>query len=205
MIGTYLKVPKGGTSQPKTIRSGFVGTCTIRYVSYSSGGNSSVVCQQDLSALVVVASSTTSAAKLMDSVRLRKIEMWGLNPAGANSTVSIVDVGSAGTLGGPERCTTDTRLGLTTPAHVVWTPMPGSIQATWVSAQNASVANLLALSYPAGAIVDVTLDYVIGEGTVGPQADPYVVAGATAGQVYYRVLNRNAAGNLTPQSVQFLA
>lgn len=188
---------------PPQIVSAFHGKATIRYL--SAGVVAASVTVQDLMQLVVVTTATTTNYELLDSIRIRSIEMWCPATAiGTSSLISISEDSSTGGLANPSRTVSDMTMGVSRPGHVYWTPRPGSLIDSWLNPSVAN-ANVFTISCPGGTIMDVKFQYVLGDGTVNATAAPATGASGTAGQVYFRRFG--IANNLSfiPQGVQTIS
>jgi hypothetical protein len=166
----------GPLSHPAQINPAISGSKKFRFTP-TSAANDVLINQQELLTVIVMATSAATSANLFSSVRLRKVEVWAA-PAqgGASSSVMVSGFGT-----GPENRKSDRSMGVT-PAHIAWSPAPHSLADLWYSAASPISSNIFYITAPVGAIIDVTLDYVIDcEDSVN--AGP-VPTGATAGVVY---------------------
>lgn len=142
--------------------------------------------------LLCMADTTTSAFRLMSSVLLRKVEIWGpmasdLSPV----TVSAEFQTDASTgIGGSNALKSDTSMGSTRCAYVGFKPRTNSLASLWQG--RASVQSLMKLSGPTGSIVDVHLTFVLQNGET-PLAVANALVAATVGTVYCRGLDGVAA------------
>jgi len=149
----------------------------------------------DLLDLLCMADTATSAFRILSAIRLRKIEIWS-EPVAGGSKVSIEDeqIGITG-VGGPSRVKEDTTLGVTRPAHLVWTPASGSIQAMWCSAGTGDA--YLTLNATTAGFLDLHISMIVQDGET-PVAVSAAVVAATVGQVYIRALDSTSAGLIVP-------
>jgi len=140
-----------------------------------------------LFSILNVATSATTATQLFQSLKFKKIRMWG-PPAQALTPVTVsVEFpgnGAGAGLSGPLRVWSDTSIGSTECAFVERKPAPGSYQSLWQSPVNIP---FMIISGPTGTIVDI---HVVGvlllNGGVNAVSAP---AAATTGQVYLRGLD----------------
>lgn len=142
-----------------------------------------------------LATGTTAAYRVADSVRLRKIEMWG--PMASNLspvTTTLEWAAQAGVVGSPSKLVSDTSMGSSRPAYVTSSPPQGSVQDLW---QNSGSAALALLTGPTGTIVDIHLSYRVQD-KVTQTAVTAAVAGATVGQVYIRAADSTTTALLLP-------
>lgn len=126
----------------------------------------------------------TSVVLFHTAVKVRSIEMWATPAAlGGTATVSVNWLGGNNS---PNIEVSDTTLSTATNAHVLAIPPVSSLAKFW---QNVNVApiNICTLVGPAGTIVDVDCDLILGD----QDATLLVVAVATAalGQIYYLALD----------------
>lgn len=184
------------------------GLQTIRY--QASNDWSGTITKGDLTELIVCTTSGTTNYRLMDSIRLKRIEMWGPASQASGTSpfitkmISIADE-STGSVGGPTRTLSDFSLSNARPSHLVWKPAKGSMQSLWITTGIASTDAILSLVVSSGTVVDVTFEYIIGDGTDAPVLATASGAGGTAGQVYFKRFGVTATSTLVPQAVQYLA
>jgi hypothetical protein len=154
---------------------------------------------KDLGDLWCVAATAVTAYQLAESVRIRKIEMWGPPAATlAPVTVSIdwfgVTLGAAGS----NARTSDTSVGATRVAHLSVMPPRSSQLSEWQPAVNTSL--VFSLVYPANAIIDLHYSVMVREDGSAAAVTTAPV-GATVGANYVRALDSaSGTGNLPPLS-----
>jgi len=155
--------------------------------------------------LLCLATAANAAYEVASSVKLRKIEMWA-PPAstGASVRLAIEDLGTTSTPGGPSRVKEDISMGTARPAHVIWTPAPGSVQSMWQSQQ---AIRLVELTFTIGTVIDLHISQILQDGET-PVAVGNAVAAATVGQLYLRSLDndtgRGGANVLQPVDFPFI-
>ncbi len=162
---------------------------TVRYKTNAT--ISSSVLFSDLFATYGIAVSTTSVVSLWESVRLRKIEMWG--PSG-----STIGVNPETTNNSQYGCRTISRIDSSVSdafnSHIVYRPQKNSVQDNWVQRDSASVSGnytLVGLTAPINTIIDITFNCLLSNDLTLAR----VVAGATVGTIYSKTLG----GSMVPQ------
>jgi len=192
-----------GSSFPPPLTATLQIDMVVRYEATGALSNTAIT-SQDLIDSIVVATAANAAADLPVSAKIRKVEMWAPPAATAASvTLSIEDSqgpqGGAGPVGGPSRIRSDVSMGTNRPAHVVWRPRPGSLQALWQTNGVNNTEPLLLLTGPVGTVLDLHASWTLqdGENVQGPGA---AVAGATTGRLYLRALDSNGSALLGPVS-----
>ncbi len=141
----------------------------------------------DFADMMFAATSSTVGYRLFDSIRIRKIEMWFVTSS-ATTAVSayIEDINLSGTpsVGAPSRTKLASQPTVSENAYLVYVPTKGSVQANWFGTSNSNGQNLLRMSIPAAAIVDITYDFTLADGVDAPTSLARAISGATAGQIY---------------------
>jgi hypothetical protein len=183
----------------------------LRFVTYQS--NNSAYGQnfsyQNLLDTQLVAVSTTAVYDLYDSVRIRRIRMWGFQAAaGGSCTVTLsCPSGNAG-LNGDTRTVSDTGIGFD-PAFVSFVPDRRSAQAMWQTSSS-TVAFRVGVNTPLSTngsqiMIDLDLEFRNVE-SLSPNG---ATAGASlvVGQWYYRGLDGLpfASTGWIPQGVERIA
>ncbi len=166
----------------------------MRFVVNASGGAVRGIDDIDLLDLFCVATSSTSATRILDGIRIKKIEMWAANSAGNSSNtvqVEYLNQNVAG-IGGPGWLINDTAIGLTDVCHISSVPPEDSKVGSWIT--GFSSTNLFELTMPQGCVVDIVADLVFMETETG-SAVTGAVSAATAGKLYCRPLDST---NATP-------
>ena len=86
----------------------------MRFVVNTAGGGTRQLDSKDLLDLFCVATAANAATRILDGIKIKKIEMWAANSAGnASNTVQIeyLNQNAAG-IGGPGTVHNDTAVGL---------------------------------------------------------------------------------------------
>lgn len=176
----------------------------MRFVVNASGGAIRGIDDVDLLDLLCVGSSSTTATRILDGIRIKKIEMWAANSAGnASNTcqVEYLNQNVAG-IGGPGWLLNDTAVGLYDIAHVSSIPPSDSKVGSWIT--GFSSTNLFELTMPQGCIVDIVADLVLME-TENGTAVSGAVSGATVGKLYMRPLDStNASPVMLPVGFDYI-
>ncbi len=120
-----------------------------------------------LRSLLVAKSDTansTAALLLFQAIRLCKVEMWGVQSTGGNTftTVSLIWKG----INAPFSEFSNTGNNVK-PAHIACTPPANSQCGWWQDFSATQTTVLFELSAPLGAIVEVTIEYVLHDGSNG--------------------------------------
>lgn len=172
---------------------------TIRF--QVTGSGTGTVNVSNLLDLLIVATAAATGYRLLDAIRMRKIEMWAPTTTSTTTVLTIEDINTGGlaALGTRSRVIEDVSVGYNRPAHLIWRPARGSLQDSWFTT---GTSPLLTINSVAGTIVDVTFDMVIADGQQAPTGTNRAIAGATVGQVYCSYLwppgnAMNAVGLLT--------
>jgi hypothetical protein len=164
----------------------FHGTKTIRFNCASAGALSIQIA--DLQDLICLTTAATVGYRLMDSVRIKKIEMWAAAAAAGNTALIIEEVMSSASflLAAKSQAVQDMVVGTSRAAHVVYRPTVGTVQNNWFTSNITSATNILSITCPAGAVLDYTFEYTMVDGNGSPATIASAIAGATVGQVYCR-------------------
>jgi hypothetical protein len=181
---------------PPSFNATFQSHKTLRFeASSASPAGGTLITSQDLYDLLCMATSTTAAYDLFSGLRLRKIRIWGPMPSSLVPVTVAIEYLANSTVGQPSRIKCDTSIGSTKAAYVEFAPPAKSLLDFWVP--SVSATSLIALTFPANAIVDVVMDFVLQNGET-PEAVGAAVSGATVGKIYCRALDSNGSGLLSP-------
>jgi hypothetical protein len=140
----------------------------------------------DLLDVLFLATSSTNGSRVLDSIRLVNIEMWG---AMASTLVPVtVEIeyvfggASAGGAGGGDASRSSTTIGSDHPAWVKLAPPEHSNAQFW---QGSSASNnLFQLSGPLNTIIDITLEIRFNNTLATVSLQNPVLVSATAGALY---------------------
>ncbi len=149
----------------------------------SSASTTDTLSTTSLGNMLIMAASATNGYQLCNAIRLRKIEIWG--PMASDLipvTVSVDYTGQSAQAVGPSCKVTDTSMGANRPAHIVAIPPRTSTASTWQ--YTISGLTLCTLEFPANAVVDITLEFVLQDN--GSPSTVVAISGATTGVVYLR-------------------
>ena len=176
----------------------------MRFVCNTAGGGTRQLDSKDLIDLFCVATAANAATRILDGIKIKKIEMWAANSAGnASNTVQLefLNQNAAG-IGGPGTVHNDTAVGLYNIAHLHARPPSNSTAGSWIT--GFSTTDLIEIVCPQGCVVDVVADLVLAE-TETLSAVTGAVAGATAGKLYMRPLDStNATPILIPVGFDYV-
>jgi hypothetical protein len=140
-----------------------------------------------------IATSATSTVRLINAVRLIKMEMWCA--AAQGSAPNFLQI--TGASNSPGEMVSDTQMGIE-PAHVVWRPDPKAQSSMWKVSGTDDAQNLLYYTCPSNTVVDVTLELILlmaGEASVAGS----VPVGATLGTVYSDYLDGISLAHVVPE------
>jgi len=159
----------------------------LRWVVNAAVASASITFQNLLDTLVVGTSATT-VADAFYAVKVRKVELWAEPVIGGAATVSVVFAGTGNGFVGDQRVHTDTSMGVQ-PAHVTAKPSPKSLASNYQVSSNQQV---LSLTAPVGAVIDLELSFIQIFGGGGVAAQNASVA-TNVGALYQRGIDGLAA------------
>jgi len=191
-----------GTPQPPQRVQSLTVKQTIRFVSSGNGTVSWVI--NDVLDQWCVATAATVGYRLCDAVRIRRIEMWGASPSQATPSVTIgIEEGQGLYNTGRSRVISDTVVGQARAAHVVWKPIPTTLQDQFLNSNmSGQSANFLTFTLATGGVIDVTYELILADGTAAPVlVAGTALSGAAAGQIYCRGLARTAGNTIPPVGI----
>jgi hypothetical protein len=186
-------------SEPPPFEINTIISKKVRYI-FSTASTVGAITYTSLRSAIVVgtgAGAATSTVLFANSIRVKKIEMWGPMVAALTPvSVSCQFVASlqAGAAGAPPKIHSDTSMGMRA-AHVKVHPPEGSLQSEWI----ANVANtdvFMNLIGPVNTVVDITYDIVPVWTSINPGAGAATIAANITGVIYWRTLDN--AGFLVP-------
>jgi hypothetical protein len=158
----------------------------------TSNGTYTITRKQMLNLLLVTPTAATSV-RLLQAIRLRKVEIWA-NPVALGSSPQSVSVEWVGE-NSPSTVISDISMGVR-PAHVSTKP-PARSSAQWWSLSGSQEADaLFTMILPLNCVIDVSADLRFVE-QEAPTAGE-IPAGAIVGQVYGDFLDGLASGSLAP-------
>jgi hypothetical protein len=178
---------------PPQIQMTFSGSKTLRFTSTVAA--KTVFTVTNVLDTLIVATSATTGSDLMESIRIKSIEMWAVDvnsSYAAPTTLTAEFVGNAAFGDTPTRIYSDTAVGPNEPAHLKCYPPANSSAGFWHSGYASDT--LFVLNVVKGTIIDVTFDYVLSsDGYNSGPANPLI--GATAGIIYSRGLDGIASAS----------
>jgi hypothetical protein len=159
---------------------------------FTSGANSGTfsVTRANILDLIGYATTPTSAVRLFEALRLKRVEIWGNNTAGALQNVELEWIGE----NSPSVIISDTSMGVR-PAHVRSTPPTESSNRWWSLSGFSETDVLFSLTVPINAIIDVQLEARVVE-KEAPTLLSVLPVGATVGQLYGNYLDGITSGKL---------
>ncbi len=180
-----------GHPYPPQIPSSIRFTHTFRFMAKDApvqiDNGSTISANQLISILGVGSGLSGNGWRILRSVRIRKVEMWGMFSGTTSTNISentpvsmYVEFPNSPNLGpgGPDIRYSDLSIGTARPGHIVCRPPPTSISGMWLNRNDAPV---LTLRYPQNAILDLTLDCILEDGNLVASTG---ASGAIAGENY---------------------
>jgi len=143
---------------------------------------------QNIGDTQLIATSATQGYALFSAWKLRSVRMWAVPNTVGNPVQIAFEWFQNNGYGFSSRpvlhsCSS---MGLDSPAVIFVKPEKTSLQAYWQTAGGG--ANFFTITCPPGTIIEVTLDCAMTDGTANA-ALQNPIAGATAGEFYYRGLD----------------
>ncbi len=158
------------------------------------GATSRTIRQYELLDLICMATAANAACCVFAAGRLRKVEIWAPGTVGATTSATITYLGSVN-FGSANQLMSDSTMGADRPLHLCTKPPKGSLSDAWFI--DAAGDNLFSVVLPAGAIVDIEVEYVL-RNSENVRAVTAAVVGATVGRVYIRALDSAGGASLIP-------
>jgi len=178
-----------GLVKPPSFQSTFSVNKRLRFQAASA--NSSVISAQNLIQLLCCATTTILGKSILGGIKIKRIQMWGSMASSLTPVTVSCDFASASTnTTGPNRVYTDTSMG-TTGAYISVVPPKGSMASFWIPGAGSTLTTLI-LTYPAGAIVDISFQMVLADGQTADTGSITLI-GATAGDVFVNNLDGTGA------------
>lgn len=146
----------------------------------------------DLLNLMVMATTATTSGRLIETIRIRKIEMWAPMASDLIPVTASVEFTTSAALqiGAKRELHSDTSMGAMRCAYVAAKPSPLSAAGQWVPSDGNTWEYML-LNCPDNTIIDLHVTMVLKntEATSTGTAP----TGATAGRVYYGCLTGSSS------------
>ncbi len=162
----------------------------VRTTASQANTNTAFLHQELSSILGIVGTGATTSNYLTNVFRLTKISMWGpVATAGTPVTCAVTWTETGTDYETPPTTKSDTSISFDHPAFVSCKPPAGSLASKWHN--SGSTVEMCALTYPAGATVDFTFEWVMTD-LAGPTAGP-TIAGGTAGNFYHKIVHNLTA------------
>jgi hypothetical protein len=152
---------------------------------------------QNLLDTLLVAISAIAGVDLFQTVKVRRVRVWGIAAIGTASSVSVEFGGTVAGIVGDQAIHTDTSMGIQ-PAYIDARP---NVRALVSDYQINSAANAFTISGPAGSVVDLDLSFRSQYAPNVNTAAQNALVGATAGIQYIRGFDgfAVAATNFVPE------
>jgi len=125
--------------------------------------------------------------------RLRKVTVFPSSSASSDTTCSLNWSSGLTTFAKDEVMNQSVPSGMTVPEKVVFVPPKKSLVSDWIFL--ASVLNMFSITVSAGSIVDLNIDYTLGNSLTGPFVS---VTTAVVGTVYYLALDGPSSNKIVP-------
>lgn len=158
----------------------------FRFTGSLAGNTTYNVLYSDILQYICVALDTTHVSNIFEACKLSRVEAWAAGGGGGNSFAIEFPVNNTA-LGAPSKRFVGSSLSTAQPIYIDARPAPNSEQAMW---QKTSADVCFKVSgLPSGAIsvlFDVHITYNMFDDVTAPTTR--VVAGATAGSVYYSAM-----------------
>lgn len=186
-----------GRREPGEITLSFSMHKTVRYTVVAAT-NTWPITREELLNLFYMGTGTNSARRIIGSIRLRKIVIYGEGAFPTTGSTAIVTSPEIKWLGtGPQSKKAMTSFG-GQPQYVSSRPPPRSFAGFWSETGTNEAEVLLEITAGTGNIIDVTVDFIIQNDD--PQIASALVtsATATAGIIYYNNLG-GAVSTIQPQ------
>jgi len=171
-------------------------THKFRFANGTHSGTFTIL-RSNLLNLLQLSDSTLSSWRLIDAIRLKKVEVWA-NPVALGSAPTTVSVEWLGE-NSPSTIVSDTSMGVR-PAHVSTVPPPSSSNRWWSITGSLETDDIFVLVLPADCVIDVSVDIRLFDlQTVGTAGDiTNTESTFLGGALEFDFLDGTASGKLTP-------
>ncbi len=174
----------------------FVSTLALGHrFRFTGSGTSKSVTRGMLLNLVSMATTTTNQYRLLQAVRVKRVQVWGQAPSlgSAGAPVVVEWVGYQA----PSTIHSDTPMGVM-PAYVSARPPKDASNRWWsISGTNESEV-LFKLTCGAGSVIDVSLTCRLIDDEVATAAENGTAAASTVGTIYWNYLDGYASKAFAP-------
>jgi len=165
IVGGHYEPP-----QPGPFLSSFRIDKVLRYQA-ASAGTGLAITTFDLLTLLNMGVTTTSIVSLIQSVKVKRIQIWGPPPSALTPvTVSVEFQGgnTSGAYGTNSVTKSDTSMGSSYPAYISANTPKDSFSSMWIQ-NNSSISstNWALLTFPSGALVDLHVSFILSQSMVG--------------------------------------
>jgi len=164
----------------------------FRFVNGANSGNFSIS-RGNLLNLFVVATSAVTTARLVEGIRLKRVQIWA-NPSALGTAPTTIQLEWLGE-NSPSTIVSSSTMGIQ-PGYVSARPPPSSSNRWWSMSGNQESDPLFSMVVPVDCVIDVDTEVRLVEQESPTAGD--VPAGATLGQVYGDYLDGLASGKLAP-------
>jgi hypothetical protein len=183
---------RNGTMNPPQLNANIEVTHKYRFISTAAfnGAITDALLLNAIGSMATIAAGTTSI-NIAQSVKLLRVEMWA--PVSAQGSTTTVSLEWPATGQNMAREVTDTSVSVSRVAHINTKPPKNSLSGFWSTYAGAAVT-LFNLVIPIATVLDVTVAFVLQDGTAPSQVVGNIVGGTT-GTLYFGFLDSlTAAG-----------
>jgi hypothetical protein len=166
-------------------------TKTFRFRANAGTNVFYTITTKNLLQLLVMANSSTTSWRLVQSLRIVRVETWADPAIGSAGSVAVTGIGV-----GPENRVTDQSMGVQ-PAHVVWRPLPGAQNSFWLQNGATETNSQFEILASTGQVIDLTLELIL-QCDDTPTANGDTGSGLTNGTLYLNYLDGLTSGVLQP-------
>jgi len=160
------------------------------------GGSTGTVTRAQLMNLVSVATTTTNQYRIINAIKVSKIEVWGPPPALGSGPTSIQLEWRGNNA--PSVYISDTPMGVDW-GYISSKPPRGSNCEWWTQSNSTLTEGMFNLSGPIGMIVDVSVQVRLQDQANADAAENGTAAASTVGRMYYNYLSGFGNGVLIPE------
>lgn len=160
------------------------------------GNSTMTVTRAQLMNLMSVATTTTNQFRIINAIKVKKVQMWGPPPALGSAPTSITLEWRGNNA--PSVFISDTPIGVDW-AYISSKPPKESNCAWWTQTNSTMTEGMFNLSCALGSIIDVHCDIRLMDQGAQDAAENGTAAGATVGRMYYNYLSGFSSAVLIPE------
>lgn len=170
----------------------------FRFVNGTNAGTFAITRARLLN-LFLTATSATTTVRLIQAIRLKRVQIWS-NPTALGAAPTSIQLEWLGE-NAPSTVISDTSMGVR-PAHVSSSPPPSSSNRWWSLSGQLESDALFTMVLPANCVIDVSTEVRLVEQEAPTAGD--IPAGAALGQFYGDYLDGIVGSMLTPVGLTVL-